>query len=176
MPVNAPLGEYSAIVNSPNGMRSVALSVVEASPTIHAGPNGISGLYSLIAMPVLRPIGSYGAIHLPSDGGSVFVLLFASGMNPAAHLEREVIVTRLADSLETRFPVLGVRAPGGPHLVETLTFVMSSLPAGDYHIALRVGTEVSEPAGLTIHTDGPAFRPFRPAWLKDRLTVHSWSK
>ena len=32
MPVNAPLGDYSAIVNTPTGMKTVALHVVEAAP------------------------------------------------------------------------------------------------------------------------------------------------
>ncbi len=115
MPVNSPVGDYSAVVNSPAGMRSIALHVVEASPTIHATPSGISGMYSPIAMPFPQPIGPDGVLNLPSDGSSVFVLLLASGLNPAAQLERKVIVTRLADSVETHFPILGVRAPGGPH-------------------------------------------------------------
>ena len=129
MPVNAPLGDYSAIVNTPAGMRSVALHVVEAAPTLRAGPNGVSGFYSLIAMPSIRTIGPDGVINMPADGSSLFVQLFASGLNPAANLEREVIFISLSARAEKRFSLLGVRAPGGPHAYETLSF-MTELDSG----------------------------------------------
>ena len=169
MPVNAPLGDYSAIVNTPTGMRSVALHVVEASPSLRVHPNGISGLYSPIAMPAPRSIGPNGLINMPEDASSVIVLLFASGLNPAANLEREVIITSLSQRFRRQFPVLGVGAPGGPHSVETLAFVLSSIPAGDYHIVVKVGTEFSEAETLTIHSNAPGFRSIRPTWLRREI-------
>ena len=165
MPLNAPLGDYSAIVNTPTGMKSVAMHVVEAAPTLHAGPNGVSGIYSPFAYPMMRGIAN-GVINLPQDGSSVIMTLFASGLNPAANLEREVIFVRMRDNVETRFPVLGAGAPGGPWTTEYFGFTLTSIPAGDYQIVLRVGTEFSEPENLTIHSNGPGFRPFRPTWLR----------
>ena len=73
MPVNATLGDYSASVNTPTGMKSVAMHVVEAAPTLHAYPNGIAGIYSPIAYPLMRSIGPDGVINLPQVGSSVLV-------------------------------------------------------------------------------------------------------
>ena len=115
MPVDAPVGDYSAIVNTPTGMKSVAMHVVESAPTLHAGPNGVAGIYSPIAYQLIRSIGPDGVINLPQDGSSVIVTLFASGLNPTAILEREVIFIRESDHVETRFPVLGSGPPGGVH-------------------------------------------------------------
>ena len=121
-------------------------------------------MYSPIAYPLMRSIGPDGLINMPEDGSVVIVTLFVSGLNPAARLEREVIFIRLADFVETRFPLLGVGAPGGASL-ENLYFLLRPIPAGEYQIVLRVGTEFSDPENLTIRSNGPGFRPFRPHWL-----------
>ena len=156
MPLNAPLGDYSAIVKTPTGMKSIAMHVVEAAPTLHAVPTGVSGSYGPISGPPMRSIGADGVINLPQDGSSVVVMLRASGLNPAANLEREVRFIRMKDYVETRFPVLHTFAPGGANVSETVHFILSSIPSGDYQIALRVGTEFSQPENLTIH--GPDFQ------------------
>ena len=166
MPVDAPLGDYSAIVNTPTGMRSVAMHVVEAAPTLHANANGIAGIYSPLTWFTMRSIHPEGLIILPEDGNAVIVTLFVSGLNPRATLEREVIFIRLADFVETRFPVSNVGAPGGPFTSEYLGFMLTPIPAGEYQMVLRVGTEFSDPENLTIRSNGPGFRPFRPPWIK----------
>ena len=66
----------------------------------------------------------------------------------------------MSDSVETRFPLLGSRAPGGAYVLETLSFILRSIPAGDYQVVVRVGTEFSEPENVTILA--PGFQPGNP--------------
>ena len=167
MPVNAPLGDYCAIVNGTTGMQTVAIHVVDAAPSIYVGPAGVSGLYAPIAMPVPRVIGPNGLINMPSDGSFVSVTLFVAGLNPAANLVREVVFTRINGGFRKRFPVFFVKGPGGPYSHETLSFVLSPIPNGEYQVVVRVGTELSEPASVVVRSDGLPLRLFRPTWLKN---------